>query len=94
MYDGLKGVLEADRTYMQNEETLNGWMLANHIALIAHQQLYRLLHKADKLKKFSISSLIERLSLIRKIKINEKWVDTETVASTTKLLKQLGIHNT
>lgn len=94
MYDGLKGVLEVDKTYMQNEETLNGWMLANHIALIAHQQIYRLLHESGKLKKFSISSLIERLSLIRKIKINGKWVDTETVASTIKLLKQLGLHDT
>lgn len=91
MYDGLKGVVEADKTYMQNEETLQGWMLANHIALIAHQQLYHLLHKADKLKKFSISSLVERLALVRKAKHHSKWVDVETVASTIKLLNQVGI---
>ncbi len=91
MFDGLKGVLEADKTYMQNEETLQGWMFANHIALLAHHRLYQLLLKSEKIKKHSIKSIIDRLSLIRKAKINSQWVDTESVAATTKLLEEIGI---
>lgn len=33
MFDGMKNVLEADHTYMQNEQTLQGWMFINHITL-------------------------------------------------------------
>lgn len=91
MFDGFKGVLEADRTYMQNEETLQGWMFANHIALIAHHHIYRALLGAKKLKKYSVSSVIERLALTRKVKINEQWVDTETIKETTQLFQAIGL---
>ena len=91
MFDGLKNVLGADRTYMQNEETLQGWMFANHIALLVHHRLYRLLLDGEKLKKHSVKALIERLSLIRKAKIGSQWADTEVVKSSTVLLKDIGI---
>lgn len=91
MFDGFKGVLEADRTYMQNEETLQGWMLANHIALIAHHHIYQALLGAKKLKKYSVSSVIERLALTRKAKINDQWFDTETIKETTKLFQDIGL---
>ena len=91
MYDGFKGVLEADRTYMQNEETLQGWMLANHVALLAHHRLYQLLLSSGKLKKHSIGSIIERLALVKKAKVNGQWVDTETIKSSVNLLDDIGI---
>ena len=91
MFSGLKGILEADKPYMQNEETLQGWMFANHIALLAHHKLYRLLLDAEKLKKNSVKSVIDRLALIRKAKINSQWADTEVVKATTKLLSEIGI---
>jgi transposase len=90
MFDGFKGVLEADRTYMQNEETLQGWMFANHIALIAHHHIYRALLDAKRLKKISITSLIERLALVRKAKVNGQWVDTELIKSSAKLFQDIG----
>ncbi|MEK7202912.1 MAG: transposase [Patescibacteria group bacterium] len=33
MFDGMKNVLENDKTYMQNEEALQGWMFINHIEI-------------------------------------------------------------
>lgn len=33
LFDSTKNVLEADHTYMQNEQTLKGWMFVNHITL-------------------------------------------------------------
>ena len=91
MYDGFKGVLEADKTYMQNEETLQGWMLANHVALLAHHRLYQLLLSANKLGKHSIGSIVERLSLVKKAKVDGQWVDTETIKSSIKLFNDIGI---
>jgi transposase len=91
MYDGFKGVLEADRTYMQNEETLQGWMLANHVALLAHHRIYQRLLSSGKIKKHSISAFVERLALVRKVRVNGQWVDTEVIKSSVKLFEQVGI---
>jgi hypothetical protein len=33
MIDALKNILDADRTYMQNEHALEGWMFVNLVAL-------------------------------------------------------------
>jgi transposase len=91
MYDGFKGVLEADKTYMQNEETLQGWMLANHVALLVHHRIYMRLLISNKLNKHSIKSIIERLALIRKIKIDNQWIDSEVIKASVDLFKQIGI---
>src|SRR3972149_3278362 len=33
MFDAMKNVVEADKTYMQNDKAMEGWMFVNHIAL-------------------------------------------------------------
>jgi hypothetical protein len=33
MIDALKNIMEADRSYMQNNFSLEGWMFVNHIEL-------------------------------------------------------------
>ncbi len=47
MFDGIKNILHADRTYMQNEDALQGWMFVNHIALQWYYQIYNLLKKQN-----------------------------------------------
>lgn len=91
MYDGFKGVLEADKTYMQNKETLQGWMLANHIALLAHHRIYQRLLESGAIHKHSVGAIIERLALVSKGKINGKLVDNEVVKSSTALFQVIGI---
>ncbi len=90
MFDGFKNVLQADRPYMQNEETLQGWMFANHIALLAHHSIYRALLATKRIKKFSVSAITERLSLVRKVKINSQWVDSEVIEKSKSLFQELG----
>lgn len=91
MFDSLKNVIEADRTYMQNEETLQGWMFINHLALIAYYKLYQTLLAHDKLSKFSVNALLQHLAEIRKVKINDQWVKAESIEATQKLLAALKI---
>jgi hypothetical protein len=76
---------------MQNEETLHGWMLANHVALLVHHRIYQHLLVSNKIKKHSINSIIERLTLVRKVRINDQWVDTEIINSSVKLFEQVRI---
>jgi len=40
MFDGMKNVMEADHTSMQDEQTLYGWIFVNHLTLQWYQHLY------------------------------------------------------
>ena len=44
-FDAFKNTLEADRTYMQNDQALEGWMFINYLALLAYWRILKLLVK-------------------------------------------------
>ena len=35
-FDAFKNTLQADRSYMQNDQSLEGWMFINYLALLAY----------------------------------------------------------
>lgn len=94
MANALKNILDADRHYMRDEESLEGWMFINHLALLWYYRLYQLIKQKDLLAQFSPQDLLLHLSEIRKIKIDQAWYLAEITSSTQKLLKQLDIHIT
>jgi len=91
MFDGMKNVLEADHTYMQNEQTLHGWMFVNHITLQWYQHLYMDLKTNGYLNKYSVNDCIQLLTDMKKIKINNTWHPNEVTSQTSKMVKKLGI---
>lgn len=93
MFDGMKNILEADHTYMQNEQTLHGWMFINHIVLQWYQTLYIELKNKGLLKKYSVNDYIQALTDVKKIKINEFWYNNEITGHTSRLLDKLGVEH-
>lgn len=91
MFDSLKNLLDADSTYMQNEDTLQGWMFINHIALQWYQHLYITIAEKELTAKYSVKDLLEHLREIRKVLINNQWLDAETTKATQTLLKKLDV---
>jgi len=91
LFDGMKNVLEADHTYMQNEQTLNGWMFINHITLQWYQHLYIELKKKNMLKRYSVNDYVQNLTDIKKIKINDSWYFNEITGQTQKMIERLGL---
>lgn len=91
MIDALKNIVEADRTYMQNELALEGWMFINLIALKWYYALLNLLKKHDLNQKYSPMDFLQFLSEIKKVKINNQWHDAEIIKSTKELLRKLKI---
>ena len=91
MIDTLKNVLESDKTYMQNEQSLEGWMFINYIALHWYYRVYQLLVKNDLNGKYSPYDLLQMLKEIRKVKINEQWYTGEIIQRTIDLLSKLKI---
>lgn len=94
MFDGMKNVLEADSTYMQNEQTLQGWMFINHIALQWYQHLYCELKEKDMISKYSVNDYIQILTDAKMIKINNAWYQSEITKATQKLIQKIGINLT
>src|SRR3972149_2452474 len=89
-FDAFKNNLEADRSYMQNDQALEGWMFMNYLALLAYWRILKLLVKQELLSKFSIKDLLIHLSHIKKIRINGQWHQAEITDKTKKLLAKLG----
>ena len=94
MFDGIKNILHADRTYMQNEDALQGWMFVNHIALQWYYQIYNLLKKQKQLKRYSVRDFVIHLYEIKKVKIGDQWITEPIVKSSQAMLEKLNIHIT
>lgn len=91
MIDAFKNTLEADTSYMQDEQAFNGWMFINFIALQWYYQVYKLLTRENLIKRYSPSDIFDFLKEIRKIKINGNWLLAETTKSTKELLEKINL---
>lgn len=89
-FDAFKNTLQADRTYMQNDQSLEGWMFINYLALLAYWRILKLLVSKELLSKVSIKDLLIHLSYIKKIRINGEWHQAEVTNKTKKLFAKLG----
>ncbi|MCX6270946.1 MAG: transposase [Bacteroidetes bacterium] len=98
LFDGMKNVMEADHNYMQNEQTLGGWMFVNHLTLQWYQHLYIELKAKKLLKIYSVNDYIQLLTDLnqlltdlKKIKINENWYFNEITNQSHKMIEKIGI---
>jgi transposase len=91
MFDSLKNILQADTTYMQNENTLQGWMFVNHIALQWYQHMYLKIAEKNLTNNLSVKDLISLLQNSRKVYINDEWLDSEITKDLGKLMKKLEL---
>lgn len=91
MFDGMKNVMEADHTYMQDEQTLYGWMFVNHLTLQWYQHLYLELKEKNLLKTYSVNDYIQMLTDLKKISINNKWYLNEITNHAQKMIEKIGL---
>ena len=91
MFDAYKHFLEADITYMQNRYVLEGWLMANFIAMIVYYRLYKQLKEAKKLSKYSPKDIVELSKSIYQSKINDTWRCSPITEKTKDLFKKIKI---
>ncbi|RKR80154.1 DDE family transposase [Mucilaginibacter gracilis] len=91
MFDAYKHFLLADKTYMQNRYVLEGWLMANFIAMIAYYRLYTRLKTANKLSKYAPKDIVEISKSIYQTKIRNTWVRSEITKKTKDLFKSIDI---
>ena len=93
-FDFMKNLLEQDKSYMQNEKSLEAWAFINHIALMLNYKLYNLLRIHKLLSKYSVSDFVTHLKYIFIVKADSQWLTSEISAKTSKMLKSLNLHIT
>jgi hypothetical protein len=91
MIDTLKNIVEADRTYMQNQLALEGWMFVNLIALKWYYAILNMLKKHELNKKYAPADFLLFLSEVKMVKINNEWHRAEVTKKTLDLLLKLQI---
>ena len=91
MFDGLKNILAADSSYMQNEDALQGWMFVNHVALQWYYIIYKMLHQAKQLSRYSVADFIKQLYEIKTVRINNEWMPEPQIKATIAMLGKLNI---
>lgn len=92
MFDIMKNLLNADRTYMQNEAALEGWMFVNYIALQWYYQIYQLMTDKKLLSKYSPKDLLLYLCEIKKVKICDTWKISEISKKLRNLIDKLELN--
>jgi len=91
MFDAYKNFLVADKTYMQDRYVMEGWLMANFIAMIAYYRLYTLLKNANKLSKYAPADIVEFSKSIYQTKIGNTWVRSEITKKLKDLFKLINI---
>lgn len=91
VFDVYKNLLDADRSYMQSDESFEAWVFINHIALLMYYRILNLLKKHELINSTSPQELLLKLAHVNKVKINEKWVTAEINSKSAALFKKLNI---
>jgi transposase len=87
--DTFKNTLQADRTYMRDDESMEGWLFINFLALQMHYQIYNKLREENLLAKYSPKDVLMHLARLHKIKIQEEWRTSETPRKTKEIIQKL-----
>ena len=93
MFEGVKTILKADVSHMQKEETLNGWMFVNHIALQWYYVIYNILAEQKLITKYSVRQFVTELKEHRAVLINNQWQEEVMIKSTKTMLEKLKIYS-
>jgi transposase len=90
-YDTFKNTIHADRSYMRDDQQMQGWIFVNFIALMMHYRIYAMLRKHDALSKYSVHDVIEHLERVQMLRIGEEWTISEVPKQSRILIEKTGI---
>lgn len=91
LFDAFKNILNADKTYMQKEESLEGWMFINFLAMRLYYALYKNLKSHNLIARYSPNDILTMVEAIKMIKINNKFRLAEIPSKVEALLKKLNL---
>ena len=91
MFDTYKTVLDADKLYLQSDESVFGHVFISFISLYIHCTIENLLKKADLNRKMTPIDLLHKYSRIYHIDLKEGGLITEVPKKVRVLDEKLGL---
>lgn len=85
MIDVFKNIFEADKSYMQDDDAIEGWMFINFLIMLWYYKIIHQLKEQNLNNKYSPKDITTFLIDIKKVKINGKWHD-ENITKKNKVL--------
>lgn len=92
MFDTYKTVLDADKLYLQSDESVFGHVFISFISLYIHCTIENLLKKADLNRKMTPIDLLHKYSRIYHIDLKEGGLITEVPKKVRVLDEKLGLN--
>ena len=91
MISTLKTVVKADRTYMQDEIAVEGWMFVNFLALLWHYLIRDHIEDCSMLKRYSSSFICDTFTGVNVLRIGNQWKLSGITANDQRTLRKLKL---
>ena len=91
MFDTYKTVLDADKLYLQSDESVFGHVFISFISLYIHCTIENLLKKAGLNRKITPIDLLHKYSMVYHIDLKEEGLITEVPKKVRELDEKLGL---
>ena len=91
LFDKLKNILMANRSYMRSSYAMEWWMFINYLALVYYYKIYHLLLEKGLLRKYSPQDVVLYLSRYRRVKISKEWIEVEIPKKTRDSIEKLNL---
>ena len=88
MFDAMKNIIYADRTYMQDDKAMEGWLFVNYIALQCYYLIYQKLVASKLIRNYSVNDFLKFTHRIKQVKINGTWKLAEITKPVLTLLEK------
>jgi transposase len=92
MFDTYKNVLDADRLYLQDDESVFGHVFVSFLSLYAYCRLEGMLKKAGLSRSMSPTDLLMQYSKVYHVEIGNRALISEVPKKVMDLEKRLGTH--
>lgn len=91
VFDTFKNLFNADRTYMRNEKSLEGWLFIHFIVMRVYYKLLFRLKKNNLLSQYSPEDLFNMAKYVKKMKIMDNWMTSEVNKKLASVTNKIGL---
>lgn len=90
-FDGLMNTLEADKSYMQDPEAIQGYMFVQFAALYAYSKIQGILREKGLISKYSVRDVLTYLSKVYRVTVNGDLTKSEVPKKTRDMIEKLNL---
>ena len=90
-YDTYKSILEADKLYLQDNESLFGHIFISFLSLYGYVKIQNCIRKADLTSKYSPRDLIEQFRKVYMMDLDGQMILTEVPKKIGEMEKKLNL---